>query len=67
MQLQIECNNTSLTNQLCLLGHQEFELQMARVIVYQKGSNICGELCSKCISKGADWIWQHLLQITKSH
>jgi len=65
MQLQIECNNTSLADPSCILCHQEFELQAARVIVCNEGGNTCGDLCPKCISKGSDWIWQHLLQTTK--
>ena len=62
MQLQIECNNTSLSDQPCLLCNQEFELQEARVIVCNEGGANCGDLCPECISKGPDWIWQRLIQ-----
>ncbi|MBD1863893.1 MULTISPECIES: hypothetical protein [Trichocoleus] len=62
MQLQIECNNTSLTDQACLLCNQEFELQEARVIVCNEGGKNCGDLCPGCISKGPEWIWHRLLQ-----
>lgn len=65
MQLQIECNNTSLANQACVLCNQEFELQEVRIVVCQEGENACGDLCPQCISQGPDWIWQHLLQRTK--
>lgn len=65
MQLQIECNNASLTDQSCLLCDQEFELQEARIIVCNEGGNTCGDLCPQCVAKGPEWIWQHLLQVTK--
>ena len=56
MKLQIECNNSLLQQQSCWLCKQSFEVAPAKVIACDDQGNGYGEVCSKCLSKGFDWL-----------
>lgn len=64
MQLQIECNRSSLKNQCCCLCKQQFELREARVIACNEQGEGYGEVCPDCIAKGYTWIKNRFQQLS---
>jgi predicted amidophosphoribosyltransferase len=61
MQLQVECNRSSIAQRSCLVCRQQFELAEARVIVCDDKGDNCGDVCPECIAMGPNWIWQCIL------
>ena len=66
MQLQIECNQIPLQLKPCCLCKQPFELAEAIVIIYDDQGENHGEVCSRCLSKGFDWLSARCHQLNRS-
>ncbi|XHX79055.1 MAG: hypothetical protein RBJ76_03730 [Stenomitos frigidus ULC029] len=56
MQLQIECNQIPLKLQPCCFCRQRFERTEAIIIICDNQGKKYGEACSRCLSKGFDWL-----------
>ncbi|UBF27185.1 hypothetical protein K9N68_04255 [Kovacikia minuta CCNUW1] len=61
MQLQVECNRSSIAHHACLVCNQQFELAEARVIVCDEKGDKHGDVCPECIAMGPEWIWKSIL------
>ncbi|RUR84467.1 hypothetical protein ACF3DV_19360 [Chlorogloeopsis fritschii PCC 9212] len=55
MQFQIECNSKN-NSQKCLICHQHFQMNAARLIVYNDQGDSYGDICPQCIARGGNWI-----------
>lgn len=62
MQFKMECNSLK-KQQICLICNQQFQMGEARLIVCSNQGDSYGDVCPKCMGRGANWINNQLRQI----